>query len=40
MLDFNNNVRPVNVMDFMTKYPKPDLAFMEALSAGDISFTA
>jgi hypothetical protein len=37
MSDLNKNTKPIT--DFMTKFPKPDLAFMEALAAGDICFS-
>ena len=37
MADLNNNIKPV--MDFLTKFPKPDLGFMEAFASGDICFS-
>ena len=37
LADLNNNIKPV--MNFLTKYPKPDLAFMQDLASGDICFS-
>ena len=33
----NNNIKPV--LDFLTKFPKPDIGFMKALAQGDITFS-
>ena len=35
--DLNNNIKPV--MDFMAKFPKPDIVFMQAFASGDICFS-
>ena len=35
--DRNNNIKPVT--DFLAKFPKPDIIFMEAFASGDICFS-